>query len=147
MIVAVEIIDYQDMGRKKLFEEGDMENFTSNNNLGLIHDATQLRKLIAENPDLPIVVLASDDCNSGDYAWMYCSSVTCAVDELLDVSTPYNDEVVFTDRDDFESCVSDCLWNDETMKLSDADYEAMVQAEVAKYDPYWRKVIAVYCSN
>lgn len=32
-------------------------------NLGLIHDASELRKLIAENPDLPIVVLAGDEAN------------------------------------------------------------------------------------
>lgn len=43
-----------------------MENSKiSNNNIDLIHDATELRKLIAENPDLPIVVLAGEDANNG----------------------------------------------------------------------------------
>lgn len=37
----------------------------------LIHDATELRKLIAENPDLPIVVLASEEANSGEWGWQY----------------------------------------------------------------------------
>ena len=36
------------------------------NYLGLIHDATELRKLIAENPDLPIVVIAGEEANNGD---------------------------------------------------------------------------------
>ena len=117
------------------------------NDLGLIHDATELRKLIAENPDLPIVVLASEDCNDGEHAWVYCSSVTCSIDYLLDVRTPYDKDTTFTDKEEFVNEVADQMWNDETMKLSDADYEAMVDAEVAKYDPYWRKVIAVYCSN
>jgi hypothetical protein len=30
---------------------------------GLTHKSNELRKLIIENPDLPIVVLASDDAN------------------------------------------------------------------------------------
>ena len=37
------------------------------NNIGLIHDASELRKLITENPDLSIVVLAGEDANNGDF--------------------------------------------------------------------------------
>ena len=119
------------------------------NDLSLIHDATELRKLIAENPDLPIVVLVGEDANNGgDYYWMYCSSVSCCIDEILDGNTPYdNNEHIFVDRDQFEEAVAEVMTNDETMKLSNADFDALVKAEVAKYDPYWRKVIAVYCNN
>lgn len=118
------------------------------NELGLIHDATELRKLIAENPDLPIVILAGEEANSGgDYYWMYCSSVSCCIDEILDTSTPFDDEHVFTDKVEFEEAVSDHLIDDETEKLSDTDFDKLVKAEVAKYDQYWRKVIAVYANN
>lgn len=37
---------------------------------GLLHSADELKQLIAENPDLPIVVFAGDDTNTGDYT--YC---------------------------------------------------------------------------
>lgn len=40
--------------------------------------------------------------------------------------------------------MSDALNNEETSELSDSEFDAMVKAEVAKYEPYWRKVIAVY---
>ena len=116
-------------------------------NLGLIHDASELRKLIAENPDLPIVILAGEEANSGDPYWMYCSSVSAGLDEVLDIHTPYDGETVFTDKDEFEEAVSDAMWNKESSELSDSEFDAMVKAEVAKYEPYWRKVIAVYADN
>jgi len=115
---------------------------------GLVHDSYELRKLIAENPDLPIVVLAGEEANNcGDYYWMYCSEVSASLDEILDTTTPYNEEKVFTDRVEFKEAVSDHLINDETEKLSDAEFDALVEAEVAKYDPYWRKVIAIWATN
>ena len=54
------------------------------NKCGLTHNADELKILIAENPDLPIVVLASDDANCGDYCWQYCYSVSFGLDEILD---------------------------------------------------------------
>ena len=36
----------------------------------LLHSADDLRKLIIEHPDLPLLVLASEDANSGDYPYM-----------------------------------------------------------------------------
>lgn len=116
---------------------------------GIIHDAQPLRKLIAENPDLPIVVLAGNDAACYEYSWTYCADVSCGVDYILDVKTPYDNdgERVFTDETEFEEEISDQLFNDETEKLSDEQYDAMVRAEVEKYAPYWRKVIAVYVTN
>ena len=117
------------------------------NTLGVIKDATELRKMIADYPDLPIVVMAGEECNTGDYSWMYCSSVHCKLDEILDVHTPYDGETVFTSEDDFEEAVSDGLYNEETEKLSLEEYDALVKAEVEKHKPYWKPVIAVYVDN
>ena len=47
---------------------------------GLAHKSDKLKKLIMENPDLPIVVLASDDANNGDWCWQYCYNVSCGLD-------------------------------------------------------------------
>ena len=33
----------------------------------LLHATDELRKLILENPELPLLVFAGEDCNSGDY--------------------------------------------------------------------------------
>ena len=79
---------------------------------------------------------------------MYCSSVSASIEEILYIRNPYDGEyVVFTDKDEFEEVVSDALNDKETCELSDSEFDAMVKAEVAKYEPYWRKVIAVYADN
>lgn len=119
-------------------------------NYELIHDATELRKLIAENPDLPIVVLASEEANSGEWGWQYCCNVSCEVQEILDVKTPYDreDGIIFHDRGDFEEAIADHKCDLESYKsMSDHEFDEAVRREAAMYDRCWRKVIAVYASN
>lgn len=117
------------------------------NTLGIIKDAADLRRMIVDYPDLPIAFLAGESCNSGDYSWMYCSSVHCALEKILDVHTPYDSETVFTSEEDFEEAVSDGLCNEATKEMPDEEFEALVKAEVDKYKPYWKSVIAVYVDN
>ena len=40
----------------------------------LLVASDNLRKLIIENPGLPLLVFAGADCNSGDYSYTTCSS-------------------------------------------------------------------------
>ena len=42
-------------------------------NYGLVHDSAELRKLMQEHPDCPVVVLANEESACSDYAWTYCS--------------------------------------------------------------------------
>ena len=116
----------------------------------LIHDATALRKLITENPDLPIVVLADEEANGGDWNWVYCASVDCNITEILDIKTPYDrdDGIVFDDKGDFEEAVADVLADRESFKnMSNTEFDEAVKREAAMYDGCWRKVIAVYVTN
>lgn len=116
----------------------------------LIHDAAELRKLIAENPDLPIVILAGEEANRGDWSWQYCNDVDCSIKQILDIKTPYDrdDEIVFDDKGDFEEAVADVLEDREEFKtMTDIEFDEAVKREAALYDGYWRKVIAVYVSN
>lgn len=116
----------------------------------LIHDATELRKLIAENPDLPIVVLASEEANHGEWGWEYCANVSCEVQEILDVKTPFDreDGIVFHDRGDFEEAIADEVCDRFPYKeMSNEEFDKAVACEAAMYDGCWKKVIAVYVSN
>lgn len=116
----------------------------------LIHDATVLRKLITENPDLPILVLAGEEANGGYYGWVYCTSVDCGITEILDIKTPYDRDcgTLFDDKGDFEEAVA-CVLEDreECKNMTDAEFDEAVKREMAMYDGYWRKVIAVYVTN
>lgn len=111
---------------------------------GIVHDNSELRKLIAENPDLPIVVLVGEYAWSGEYGYECCTDVACCIDEILDCETPFDDEYVFSDRDDFEEQLADYLMTlPKAKNLTDKEFDKMVEAEVLKYVPYWRKVISI----
>lgn len=110
----------------------------------LAHNTEKLKELIVEHPDYDIVFLAGDEANpGGEYSYMYCSNIRFEIEEILDAYYGCFD-VVFTDRDDFEEKVRETL---EDMECSDEEYEQAVKATLEKYEPYWKKVIAIYADN
>ena len=115
---------------------------------GIVHDTTELRKLIAENPGLPIIVLVGEEAYLGEWGYEYCANVSCDLREVLDCEIPFGGGIVPTDKDDFEEQLADYLYDlPENIGLSDSDFDKLLKEEVAKYDPYWKKVIAIYADN
>lgn len=115
-------------------------------NYSLTQKTDELKKLISENPDLPIVVLAGSEASSDYWGWTYCSSISFHLDEILECDYYDYDDVVFTDRDRLEEKIEDDLWDDYHDK-SEEEYNAAVKRELEKYEPYWKKVIAIYADN
>lgn len=111
----------------------------------LTQKTDELRKLILENPDLPIVVLAGEEANS-DYYWTYCSDISFRIDEILDCDFYDYDDSVFTDRDRLEEHIEDMLY-DEYCDRSEEEYEAAIKDKLAELEPFWKKVIAIYATN
>ena len=116
------------------------------NNYTLTQKTDELRKLILENPDLPIVVLAGEEANNGFYGWMFCGSISFHIDEILDCDYYDYDDAVFTDRGRLEEFIEESLY-DEYCGKPDEEYEAAIKRELDKYEPYWKKVIAIYATN
>ena len=112
----------------------------------LTQKTDELRKLILENPDLPIVVLAGEEAASSEYYWTYCSNISFHLDEILDCDFYDYYDTVFTDKDRLEEKIADDLY-DEYCNKSEEEYEAAIKREVEKYEPYWKKVIAIYATN
>ena len=105
----------------------------------------ELKKLIAEHPDYPIVVIVANEVVADDfYGWWYAPSLSFSIGEILDCEQEVNDEKVYTDRDDFEEDLADILGDsgdyDET---TDEEFDKIVQEELKKYEPYWKKVIQI----
>ena len=116
----------------------------------LVHDSTELRHLIAENPALPVVILVDEEAACSDYSWTYCESVSCRLGWVLDERTPYDDDEghVFTDKDDFENAIVNALSDDEQyITLSEKEFDEAVKREMDKYECYWKRVIAIRASN
>lgn len=115
----------------------------------LTKDTTELKRLIIENPDLPIVALAGEGANGGDYGWMYFDKVSFGIEEILDCEVPYQ-EYVETNRKYFEEKIEDWLWSKmywDEHEPTEEEFQIALAKEKEKYDPYWKKVIAIYATN
>lgn len=112
--------------------------------LNITKNTNELKRLIAEYPDYPIVVLAGEEANGGDYSWMYCSSISFEVGELLDTDYfDYNDETI-TDRDRLEEVVEDRLYGEG---LEGDELDKAVKEKIAELEPYWINVICIWANN
>lgn len=111
----------------------------------LVRNSDELKKLILENPDLPIVVLAGDDASSGYWGWTYCSSISFDICEILDCDYYDYDDVIFTDKDRLEEKITDDLYDDYHMNAE--EWDKAVKSKLEELEPYWKKVIAIYATN
>lgn len=116
--------------------------------LNLVKDSTELRKAIAENPELPIVVMVGSDAASDEYGYTYCEVVKAEVGEILDCYTPWKEEIVYNDREDFEEDLANFLCKTANYKkMTDEEFDKALEEEKAKYEPYWIKAIVVTADN
>lgn len=84
---------------------------------------TNLTKLIAENPDLPIVAFVDTECVPDDYAaWWLCQSIDARIDEYAD--KPYDSEQLI--------CKSEYEFIDFEDAYDNAHYKVAYTAEDVK---------------
>lgn len=123
-----------------------LERYTT----GMLHCTDELRQLIIDNPDLPLLVFAGEDANNGDYYQMSCSRIDAYVGEYLDCCQTVEEDVCFTDRDEFEEKLTDFL-ADKTYcsddEFNDDELNELVQKELAEYEPYWKPCIILTVDN
>ena len=114
----------------------------------IAHSCDDLKKLIAENPDLPIVFEANDEANFGDYEVTICTSVHARIGEILDCQQDIDDSCIFTDRDGFEDCVLEYVYDTSPYDDRPDDWYIQEAKKIMKrYDPYWKKCILVTVGN
>ena len=106
----------------------------------------ELKQLISEHPDYPIVVLCGFEvCADDSYNWWYAPEIRFSIGEILDCEQDVNDERVYSSRDEFEEDLADILGNSgDYDEATDEEFDAIVKAELAKYEPYWKKVIQIW---
>ena len=115
--------------------------------LGMYTQRTdELKKLISEYPDYPIVVLCESELVADDYysSW-YAPSVSFRIGELLDCEQDVNEERIFTDREEFEEELRDQLADmEEYENMPDEEFDKVLSAKLAEFEPFWKKVIVIY---
>ncbi len=118
-----------------------------NDYYNFLNECQELKRLIAENPDLPLAFFSED---TGDYrsGYISCSSVSAEKGEVLDCYQEINDEKAFASRDEFEEDLQEMLCGiDEYRNLSDEEFDEISEKEKSKYDDKWKDCIIVYVGN
>lgn len=115
----------------------------------IVKDSTELRKMIAENPELPIVIMASHEAVADEFYWTYCSAVHCEVGEILDYECPWKEGLVYSDRIEFEEDLADYLSDtiENVATMSDEEFNYLLNTQKDAYDEYWHKAIIVKADN
>ncbi len=110
-----------------------------------IKQTEELRKLICEHPDYPIVVMVNAEVVFDDmYAWWYAPDLSFEIGKMLDCDQEVNDERVYADRDDFREAVQYMLECDESHDDdTDEEFDKAIEEVMNEYEPYWVDVIII----
>ena len=103
-------------------------------------------KLLHATDELRQLIFAGEDVGGTDYAYVSCSYCSAQKGEFLDCWQTVNDELCFIDRVEFQEEMAECL-ADDAEGLSDEEFDAKVDAEVAEYGPYWKPCISLYVKD
>lgn len=117
-----------------------------NDLITIVYSTDDLRNLIMQHPDMPLLIMAGDNSNTGEYSYMACTSVRAEAGEYLSCWQEFDEEYIYTDREQFESVLTDCI-GDSLVFDTESEFDAAVQAELKKYDKYWKPCIILYVDN
>lgn len=125
--------------------------------IGFLNKTDKLRELILKHPDWPIMVIAGENANPGDYDTMSCTEVSAHEGEVLATYDHLgNDEHIYTDRDIYRDDVDEYLsfnWDvvtgrsDDPNDCPDDEYEKILDDLCTKVDDKWRDCIIVKVDN
>ena len=110
-----------------------------------VKQTDDLKELITQYPDYPIVVIVANEVVDDDYyGWWYAPCLSFDIGEILDCEQDIDEEKTYVDRDDFEEDVQYNVECDENFEnVTDEEFDAEVKRIMTEYEPYWRKVIQI----
>lgn len=100
-----------------------------------LEDTTDLRKLIIENPDLPLIVFCGEDCWHDWYPYEKANINNCDIKEL----TLYNDW--WLEKEDYVDTLHLDL-AEEYIDMTDEEYDRMIDQKVNETE--FVKAIVIY---
>lgn len=102
-----------------------------------LNDTAELRNLILENPELPLLIFCGEESWHDEYPYEQADASSGEIKEL----TLYNNWGL--DKDDYEDKLSDDLCDKEEYKdLSDEEYNKMIKQKIAETE--FVKAIVIY---
>lgn len=113
-----------------------------------LNECQELKRLIVENPDLPLMFFADGTENDGTYDYISCGTIRAHKGRVLDCENEVSDEFAFDDEEYFEEELQEMLCGiDEYRNLSDEEFNEVLKKEKSKYDDKWKDCIIVYVGN
>ena len=111
-----------------------------------LHYTAPLRKLILDNPDLPLVIIAGQDA-CGD-RWNYTSAVCMKVEaykgEFLNCNVEFSTDI-YTDREEFRDDMEDYYYS--RFDGAEWEFDEYIENKLNEYDDYWIQCIILYVDN
>lgn len=118
-------------------ENRKVENMNQTSLECTINDTAELRNLILENPELPVLIYCGEESWSGEYSYELAEVNGVEIKEL----TLYND--YWLERNDYiEELSNDLSDEEEYEELSNEEFEQMVQEKAAGTE--FVKAIVIY---
>lgn len=106
-----------------------------------LEDTTELRKLIIENPDLPLIVFCGDESWDGEHSYNSAEINSCAIEELTLYDNGY-EEIWMSKEDYFERLSYDLCDKEEYEDMTDKEYDEMINQKVNETE--FVKAIVIY---
>lgn len=114
--------------------------------IDICKNTDELRELILQRPELPIVVLTDYEVVADGYGWWYGYDISFCIKRLLDINK-YGDNITIDDPDDLEAYLHDELADMEEYKdLSDDEFDELLKAKLKEYEPLWTECIVIRSS-
>lgn len=112
---------------------------------GILANTAELRKIILENPNLPIAVLCDADLFIDECTSMFAARVTFSIGEILDYPQEIRPNRIYYDRIAFEEDLADML-ADRYEGISQKAFEHRVKTEMKCYEMFWKPCILIYAT-
>ncbi|MBO6164490.1 MAG: hypothetical protein IJ246_03020 [Clostridia bacterium] len=98
-----------------------------------LHDTAELRQILEEHPDLPLLIYCETDEDM-----VFCPHMSVELCEFLKDATPIEGEdILFTDKDEFREAVEMYLEDQLTEDMDPQAFAARVDEIVSEYEPRW----------
>lgn len=103
----------------------------------------ELIKIIEENKDLDIVVMASTDDLIDEYGSILMEKLNI---EVTDIYSSPRDEIIYFDKDDVVDELRDFLADDEEyINMSDDEYDKACEEKAKDY--FYKRAIVIWARN
>ncbi|MDO5558419.1 MAG: hypothetical protein Q4F95_02345 [Oscillospiraceae bacterium] len=112
-----------------------------------LKDVSEIRQLIIDNPDLPLIVAVSKDLTGEDmdYNYSIATNTIASVDSMTVCEDKKHDTMLWLTKEEFADALSDIYGdNPKYRDMSDKEFEKVIQEKVNQAE--FTKAIVIYAN-